>query len=178
MSHYAYDDNDDNDVVGALDNKAVDQESRRAAGPSLERLVLSVADRNGHKQQHNSIDGASDDFGGGPSAHNDDDVDRLLVQNKHRSFRKGLAVGGVAKRRNEPLHDLDLDDPERESRLNELHEAKRQILELERKIQELEGRIPRKYPDVTFLNYKNRKRILSKHCTCVDCDNCDNSENG
>uniref|UniRef100_A0A2M4AI85 UDP-glucuronic acid decarboxylase 1 n=2 Tax=Anopheles triannulatus TaxID=58253 RepID=A0A2M4AI85_9DIPT len=51
-------------------------------------------------------------------------------------------------------------DGEHESRMNELHEAKRQILELERKIQELEGRIPRKYPDVTFLNYKNRKRIL------------------
>ncbi|XP_050069600.1 UDP-glucuronic acid decarboxylase 1 [Anopheles maculipalpis] len=154
--HYAYDDTGDNDVVGVLDNKAVDQESRRAAGPSPERLVLSVADRNGHKQQHNSIDGASDD------AVDDDDVARLLVQSKHRSFRKGLAAGGEAKRRNEPLHgdDLALDDPERESRLNELHEAKRQILVLERKIQELEGRIPRKYPDVTFLNYKNRKRIL------------------
>lgn len=44
--------------------------------------------------------------------------------------------------------------------LDEVHQAKQQILALERKIQELEGRIPRKYPDVTFLNYKNRKRIL------------------
>lgn len=51
-------------------------------------------------------------------------------------------------------------DEEHESRMDELHSAKKQILELERKIQELEGRIPRKYPDVTFLNYKNRKRIL------------------
>lgn len=51
-------------------------------------------------------------------------------------------------------------DREQETRMSELHEAKKQILQLERKIQELEGRIPRKYPDVTFLNYKNRKRIL------------------
>uniref|UniRef100_A0A182XX25 UDP-glucuronic acid decarboxylase 1 n=2 Tax=Anopheles stephensi TaxID=30069 RepID=A0A182XX25_ANOST len=154
VSHYAYDDNGDNDGVGALDNNAqVDRESRRAAGPSPERLVLSVADRNGHRPQHNSIDGASDDADG-----NDDGDRLLLVQSKHRSFRKGLAGGALAKQRNGD--DLALDDPERESRLNELHEAKRQILELERKIQELEGRIPRKYPDVTFLNYKNRKRIL------------------
>ncbi|XP_058825338.1 UDP-glucuronic acid decarboxylase 1 [Topomyia yanbarensis] len=54
----------------------------------------------------------------------------------------------------------DLIGDDHETRMNELHQAKKQILELERKIQELEGRIPRKYPDVTFLNYKNRKRIL------------------
>lgn len=34
------------------------------------------------------------------------------------------------------------------------------IKELEFKIQLLEDRIPKKYPDVTYLNYKNRKRIL------------------
>lgn len=51
-------------------------------------------------------------------------------------------------------------DEEHEARLVEMHEAKKQILLLQLKIQELEGRIPRKYPDVTFLNYKNRKRIL------------------
>ncbi|KXJ69114.1 hypothetical protein RP20_CCG000070 [Aedes albopictus] len=62
--------------------------------------------------------------------------------------------GGVVADRREEL------DKEQDTRMNELHEAKKQILQLERKIQELEGRIPRKYPDVTFLNYKNRKRIL------------------
>lgn len=67
------------------------------------------------------------------------------VANDHR------VVGGVG--------DDGLDE-EHESRLEEMHEAKKQILELQRKIQELEARIPRKYPDVTFLNYKNRKRIL------------------
>ncbi|XP_039447545.1 UDP-glucuronic acid decarboxylase 1 [Culex pipiens pallens] len=48
----------------------------------------------------------------------------------------------------------------KDGHIDEVHQAKQQILALERKIQELEGRIPRKYPDVTFLNYKNRKRIL------------------
>ncbi|XP_049288572.1 UDP-glucuronic acid decarboxylase 1 [Anopheles funestus] len=155
MSHYAYDD-DDNAAIGAADNTAVDQANRRV-GSSPERLVLSVADRNVHRQ-HNSIDGASDDANGGVPLR-PDDVERVLIQNKLRSFRKGPSV--MKNRRIDPLHDdLTLDDPEQETRLNELHEAKRQILELERKIQELEGRIPRKYPDVTFLNYKNRKRIL------------------
>ncbi|XP_052901678.1 UDP-glucuronic acid decarboxylase 1 [Anopheles moucheti] len=153
MSHYAYDDGD-NAIDGAVDNTAVEQENRRA-GQSPERLVLSVADRNGHRH-HNSLDGANDDDAdvGEPLGH--DNVERVLKQNKLRSLRKGSSFGVMPKRHD----DLALDDPERESRLNELHEAKRQILELERKIQELEGRIPRKYPDVTFLNYKNRKRIL------------------
>lgn len=52
------------------------------------------------------------------------------------------------------------DNVAHEIHANEVLQAKKQILELQRKIQELEGRIPRKYPDVTFLNYKNRKRIL------------------
>lgn len=42
----------------------------------------------------------------------------------------------------------------------ELQIAQSKINELEYKIQQLEDRIPRKYPDVTYLNYKNRKRIL------------------
>lgn len=42
----------------------------------------------------------------------------------------------------------------------ELAETKLRIKELELKIQLLEDRIPKKYPDVTYLNYKNRKRIL------------------
>uniref|UniRef100_A0A182PS67 UDP-glucuronic acid decarboxylase 1 n=1 Tax=Anopheles epiroticus TaxID=199890 RepID=A0A182PS67_9DIPT len=160
ISHYAYDDGD-NGVIGAEDNAAIDQENRQV-GPSPERLVLSLADRNGQKHP-NTIDGASNEAATGPQAvlH---DVERVLTQSKpqQRPLRKGrLVTGGFQNRHHEQTHNgLELDDADRESRLNELHEAKRQILELERKIQELEGRIPRKYPDVTFLNYKNRKRIL------------------
>lgn len=47
-----------------------------------------------------------------------------------------------------------------ESTKRELQEAKNRILELEKKIAILEGRVPQKYPDVKFLGYKERKRIL------------------
>lgn len=43
---------------------------------------------------------------------------------------------------------------------DELNEARQQLRLLEMKIQTLEKRIARKYPDVLFLNYKNRMRIL------------------
>lgn len=42
----------------------------------------------------------------------------------------------------------------------ELKEAKTRIEQLEKKIAILEGRIPEKYPDVKYLGYKERKRIL------------------
>lgn len=44
--------------------------------------------------------------------------------------------------------------------LNELEDAKGRLRLLEIKIQMLENRISKKYPEVNFLNYKNRKRIL------------------
>lgn len=43
---------------------------------------------------------------------------------------------------------------------DELIEAKKRLKLLEMKIQTLENRLSKKYPDVFFLNYKNRKRIL------------------
>lgn len=49
------------------------------------------------------------------------------------------------------------------SSYNELNEAKQRLRLLEMKIQTLESRLARKYPDVLFLNYKNRKRILVSH---------------
>lgn len=42
----------------------------------------------------------------------------------------------------------------------ELQETKAKLAELERKIAILEGRIPEKYPNVKFLGFKERKRIL------------------
>ena len=44
--------------------------------------------------------------------------------------------------------------------INNLYEAKRRIRELEEKLASLEFRIPKKFPDVKFLNYRSRKRIL------------------
>lgn len=46
------------------------------------------------------------------------------------------------------------------SSYDELSEAKKQLKLLEMKIQTLENRLSKTYPDVLFLNYKNRKRIL------------------
>lgn len=46
------------------------------------------------------------------------------------------------------------------SNLAELREAKERLRQLEMKIEMLENRLSKKYPDVNFLNYKNRKRIL------------------
>lgn len=51
----------------------------------------------------------------------------------------------------------------------ELQEAKARIEQLEKKLAILEGRIPQKYPDVQYLGYKERKRILvSKVITFKD----------
>lgn len=51
----------------------------------------------------------------------------------------------------------------------ELQEAKTRIEQLEKKLAILEGRIPQKYPDVQYLGYKERKRILvSKVITFKD----------
>lgn len=41
-----------------------------------------------------------------------------------------------------------------------LNDAYKKIETLEEKIMSLEGRMPKTYPDVRFLNYLNRKRIL------------------
>jgi peptidoglycan hydrolase CwlO-like protein len=41
-----------------------------------------------------------------------------------------------------------------------LQEAQKKIKELERRIKGLEKRIPQRYPDVKYLNYRSRKRIL------------------
>jgi peptidoglycan hydrolase CwlO-like protein len=45
-------------------------------------------------------------------------------------------------------------------KIQSLQETQRQIKELENKIKDLEKRIPQRYPDVKYLNYRSRKRIL------------------
>ncbi|KAL4704821.1 hypothetical protein ACJJTC_001296 [Scirpophaga incertulas] len=49
---------------------------------------------------------------------------------------------------------------ENDSTKKELLETRSHIEQLEKKIALLEGRIPQKYPDVTYLGHKERKRIL------------------
>lgn len=47
-----------------------------------------------------------------------------------------------------------------DSDINTIEEAKNKIRELEIRIKQLEGGNPRRFPDVKFLNYRTRKRIL------------------
>lgn len=47
-----------------------------------------------------------------------------------------------------------------DSDINSIEEAKNKIRELEIRIKQLEGGNPRRFPDVKFLNYRTRKRIL------------------
>lgn len=54
-------------------------------------------------------------------------------------------------------------DNELDNKYTELEQTKSKLKELELKIQVLEDRIPKKYPDVSYLNYKNRKRILVRY---------------
>lgn len=49
---------------------------------------------------------------------------------------------------------------DRESVATELAEARERIAQLEKKLASLEGKILQNYPDVKYLNYKDRKRIL------------------
>ncbi|XP_046393241.1 UDP-glucuronic acid decarboxylase 1 [Ischnura elegans] len=58
------------------------------------------------------------------------------------------------------LADGNLKEAERESPVYDVDEARKRIRELEGKLRELEARIPNKFPDVKFLGYRSRKRIL------------------
>uniref|UniRef100_A0A6B2E7H0 UDP-glucuronic acid decarboxylase 1 n=1 Tax=Phlebotomus kandelakii TaxID=1109342 RepID=A0A6B2E7H0_9DIPT len=54
-----------------------------------------------------------------------------------------------------------LDHPESSDAVaRELEATRTRVAQLERKLLDLETRIPIKYPDVKYLNYKNRRRIL------------------
>lgn len=56
-----------------------------------------------------------------------------------------------------------------EADVTDLADAKKKIADLEAKLESLEIRIPKKYPDVKYLNYKLRKRILVRFIfTCLD----------
>lgn len=49
---------------------------------------------------------------------------------------------------------------EYEKSWDHLNDASERIQQIEEKLQTLEARIPKTYPEVKFLNYLNRKRIL------------------
>lgn len=53
--------------------------------------------------------------------------------------------------------------------IQNLQEVWKKIKELAKKMKELEKRIPQRYPDVKYLNYRSRKRILvsTKNTACT-----------
>lgn len=81
-----------------------------------------------------------------------DKLDENIIPNDAREQLRGDDF--------EPQMDSQVDRKAAESDITDLAEAKRKIAELETKLQSLETRIPKKYPDVKYLNYKSRKRIL------------------
>lgn len=66
-------------------------------------------------------------------------------------------------------HNVVKDAFNHETNLELLNDASERIQELEEKLQTLEARIPKTYPEVKFLNYLNRKRILVciKYCKLI-----------
>ncbi|XP_058129894.1 UDP-glucuronic acid decarboxylase 1 [Anopheles ziemanni] len=158
-----FDDEGDNSILGVGGTEP----NRRAGFVSHEKpAMLASVDRNGIDKQYPNIDNDAHN-----RALNDGEMagrkvyERVLKQTKHDPSKSASSSLVSGSNYNGPSNNVGLPppddyDPAHDFRMNELYEAKRQILELQRKIQELEGRIPRKYPDVTFLNYKNRKRIL------------------
>lgn len=58
------------------------------------------------------------------------------------------------------LKDMETNNKADDNSKQELQEAKARIEVLEKKLAILEGRIPQKYPEVKYLGYKERKRIL------------------
>lgn len=55
---------------------------------------------------------------------------------------------------------LTIKEPINIKKIKHLDEALLKIQELEMRLKDIEFRIPKKYPEVKFLNYKDRKRIL------------------
>ncbi|CAH2211328.1 jg21856 [Pararge aegeria aegeria] len=85
----------------------------------------------------------------GPHQRRDNDIG-------YRDFNKMPKEDHIIKREN-----VDMEGNRDDSDVNqELQEAKARLALLEKKIAILEGRIPQKYPDVKYLGYKERKRIL------------------
>lgn len=85
----------------------------------------------------------------------DDDIPKINVQFNDLPKADKFTKLNIME---EKKVDVDSEDTKRE-----LKEARSRIDQLEKKIAILEGRVPQKYPDVKFLGYKERKRILVRY---------------
>lgn len=94
-------------------------------------------------------------------------VYKSLADEEDNEFSNHVVMVGVGESRHPTFVRDTVENPYQNSKLADLESANQRIEELESKInklslmvKQLSANIPRKYPDVTFLNYKNRKRIL------------------
>lgn len=85
-----------------------------------------------------------------------DELDYSFDSNKYSSLLSSKQQQNALQN----SHDNQDTNGELTSSYNELNDARHRLRLLEMKIKTLENRIAKKYPDVSFLNYKNRKRIL------------------
>lgn len=85
------------------------------------------------------------------------DPNKMSMLSEKRKLRSSATFGESAEAERAVSGDKDSDLM---TSYIELSESKQRLRLVEMKIQNLENRISKKYPDVVFLNYKNRKRIL------------------
>lgn len=89
-------------------------------------------------------------------------MENLPRQNPRDRLNR-IEIGNIEERNEEkPENYVEVSPPKNE--INDLEYANKRIQELEEKLRNLElkvnDRIPKNFPTVKFLNYKNRKRIL------------------
>lgn len=87
--------------------------------------------------------------------------DRVVNYESVNSLEVPFRIINPASEKKHVLFSKKMDSNENlESTKQELQDAKARLELLEQKLAVLEGRIPQKYPDVEYLGYKDRKRIL------------------
>lgn len=87
--------------------------------------------------------------------------DRVVNYDTDINLELPIRIINPAPKKKQVLYSKKMESSENlESTKQELQDAKARLELLEQKLAVLEGRIPQKYPDVEYLGYKDRKRIL------------------
>lgn len=92
----------------------------------------------------------------------ENEVDENLVND----FKKKIEESQIPNDAREQIKPYEIEAELKANRNNDimdLEQAKQKIRELEEKISAMEIRLPKQHPDVLYLNYKARKRILVTH---------------
>lgn len=87
--------------------------------------------------------------------------DRVVNYESVNNLEAPIRIVNPASKKKQTYFSEKMDSSDNlESTKQELQDAKARLELLEQKLAVLEGRIPQKYPDVEYLGYKDRKRIL------------------